>query len=806
MFKNSFKEYQSKSLQWLVNCYEQVSKRLIVFFQFDVYTNMNIANVCVSVLICNNSFGKVTQGLNVAYSEGRILVIQGLNVILADEMGEKYVGPFLVVAPTSVLNNWADEISHFCPNLKTLPYWGGLHVRMVLRKNINPKRLYQRDAGFHILITSYQLLVSDEKYFQHIIYALLILQTVNPGKTEVTIRCKLSSRQQAFYHAIKNKISLAELCESEMSRDCQVCNHPEPFERNEGSAYFYFAEIPNSLQPPPFGKLEDMRYSGGLNPIAYQVLLSNIQQNDWAKCLSIGSPEAEAVVSSALWCLVNSNSSNPCEAPTSTFTQRDCEREDRGERTMIPDGVEDGEKWLTAGIAGLQRNAFYMDPDLANFDISLIILEFCGLECDTSHFINPTLILKGNLKSNFRILTGSPPLILSWEEINGPNTYSLRDALGIAQHHDAIAERQSKREDRGERTMIPDSIEDGEKWLAAGIACLQQNAFYMGPALGAYVEIVLDLVVLIADPNRKFSFKGDGRQSVEIQNVVKKAVDTGHLEFVNGGWCMHDEATTHYIDMIDQTALGYHVIETQFNKVPGAGWLIDPFGHCSACRKSLGPDTFSLGDALGIAQHHDAVSGTAKQHTTNDYAKHLAIGSYDVVVAYNSLGWNCTDVITIPDVEESVLVKKRKIGFTLILEKNEYTIKEKEVDLPIQKSYLWYASSAGDLDPQAPGAYIFWPNGSPPSVVLRSVLTWPVDFLLEKNKSVNLIIFELKIGPIPSDDGAGREVITRMTASMVTNKEFYTDSNGDDGAGREVITRMTASMVTNKEFYTDSNG
>lgn len=31
------------------------------------------------------------------------------------------------------------------------------------------------------------------------------------GKTEITVHCKLSSRQQAFYQAIKNKISLAEL-------------------------------------------------------------------------------------------------------------------------------------------------------------------------------------------------------------------------------------------------------------------------------------------------------------------------------------------------------------------------------------------------------------------------------------------------------------------------------------------------------------------------------------------------------------------------------------------------------------------
>lgn len=32
-------------------------------------------------------------------------------------------------------------------------------------------------------------------------------------KTEITVHCKLSSRQQAFYQALKNKISLNELFE-----------------------------------------------------------------------------------------------------------------------------------------------------------------------------------------------------------------------------------------------------------------------------------------------------------------------------------------------------------------------------------------------------------------------------------------------------------------------------------------------------------------------------------------------------------------------------------------------------------------
>lgn len=38
----------------------------------------------------------------------------------------------------------------------------------------------------------------------------------------------------------------------------------------------------------------------------------------------------------------------------------------------------------------------------------------------------------------------------------------------------------------------------------------------------------------------------------------------------------------------------------------------------------------------------------------------------------------------------------------------------------------------------------------------------------------------MKIGPIPTDDSVGKEVITRITSDMVTNKVFYTDSNGRD--------------------------
>ncbi|KAF8400067.1 hypothetical protein HHK36_015942 [Tetracentron sinense] len=58
----------------------------------------------------------------------------------------------------------------------------------------------------------------------------------------------------------------------------------------------------------------------------------------------------------------------------------------------------------------------------------------------------------------------------------------------------------------------------------------------------------------------------------------------------NGGMCMHDEATAHYIDMIDQTTLGHQFLKQEFNITPRIGWQIDPFGHSAVQAYLLGAE------------------------------------------------------------------------------------------------------------------------------------------------------------------------------------------------------------------------
>jgi len=106
----------------------------------------------------------------------------------------------------------------------------------------------------------------------------------------------------------------------------------------------------------------------------------------------------------------------------------------------------------------------------------------------------------------------------------------------------------------------------------------------------AAVRYILTTVVeeLQKDPNRKFIYVEQAffqrwykRQTADVQAATKKLVANGQLEFINGGWCMHDEAATHWIDMVDQTTLGHAFIQKEFGVTPKVGWQIDPFGHSS---------------------------------------------------------------------------------------------------------------------------------------------------------------------------------------------------------------------------------
>ena len=57
-----------------------------------------------------------------------------------------------------------------------------------------------------------------------------------------------------------------------------------------------------------------------------------------------------------------------------------------------------------------------------------------------------------------------------------------------------------------------------------------------------------------------------------MQELVRGFITTGQLEFINGGWDMHDEANPSFVDMIDQTTLGVRWLLQEFNVTPKTTW------------------------------------------------------------------------------------------------------------------------------------------------------------------------------------------------------------------------------------------
>ncbi|KTG02378.1 hypothetical protein cypCar_00015022 [Cyprinus carpio] len=100
---------------------------------------------------------------------------------------ENIWGPFLIISPASTLNNWHQEFSRFVPKFKVLPYWGNPHDRKVIRKFWSQKTLYTQNAPFHVVITSYQLVVQDVKYFQRVKWQYMVLDEAQALKSSTSL-------------------------------------------------------------------------------------------------------------------------------------------------------------------------------------------------------------------------------------------------------------------------------------------------------------------------------------------------------------------------------------------------------------------------------------------------------------------------------------------------------------------------------------------------------------------------------------------------------------------------------------------
>lgn len=135
----------------------------------------------------------------------------GLNGILADEMGlgktvqtisllcflleQGIQGPFLIVAPLSVVSNWTLELSTFAPSLTFIPYIGDKKHRQKLRRKSLKK--------FNVIVTSYEISLIDFPYLKNTSWSYLV---VDEGHRLKNANCMLFTKLKALN--VSNRILL----------------------------------------------------------------------------------------------------------------------------------------------------------------------------------------------------------------------------------------------------------------------------------------------------------------------------------------------------------------------------------------------------------------------------------------------------------------------------------------------------------------------------------------------------------------------------------------------------------------------
>ncbi len=133
----------------------------------------------------------------------RRLAEAGFGAILADDMGlgksiqtlalllaRAAAGPALVVAPTSVCSNWADEAARFAPGLRC-----GIYGQAVA------ERATQIDgaAAGDVLVVSYALLLRDAEAFAQKEWATLVLDEAQALKNAATQRSQAAAELKAGF-------------------------------------------------------------------------------------------------------------------------------------------------------------------------------------------------------------------------------------------------------------------------------------------------------------------------------------------------------------------------------------------------------------------------------------------------------------------------------------------------------------------------------------------------------------------------------------------------------------------------------
>lgn len=224
--------------------------------------------------------------------------------------------------------------------------------------------------------------------------------------------------------------------------------------------------------------------------------------------------------------------------------------------------------------------------------------------------------------------------------------------------------------------------------------------------------------------------------------------------------------------------------------------------HCriAELRHAQKPDNkdnpaWQLWEALSVVQHHDGVSGTSKARVAWDYYNRLDLGIK-----------KCKDWILdlLPSfylVNDSEKLHNFVLHSKLVLGSDNLMRTTKSDQIIVKFGY--YRSSVGfteERPDQASGTYIFRPDCPEGSKVAPCR---PIEINPNANSDwIKYLVFdnrvEWEIGPIPLEDGVGKEIVIIIEPRNLKIKNdgvFFTDSNAFEWIKRQLNKRKTWEYV-----------
>ncbi|XP_035033235.1 chromodomain-helicase-DNA-binding protein 1-like [Hippoglossus stenolepis] len=98
-----------------------------------------------------------------------------LLVYMSGALGNQ--GPFLVLSPLSVLENWKEELERFAPSLTVLCYKGDKERRAELQRGT-------KTQDFHVLLTTYELCLKDASFLKRWKWKVLVVDEAHRLKNQ----------------------------------------------------------------------------------------------------------------------------------------------------------------------------------------------------------------------------------------------------------------------------------------------------------------------------------------------------------------------------------------------------------------------------------------------------------------------------------------------------------------------------------------------------------------------------------------------------------------------------------------------